>query len=422
MKIASNIADLLFEHECVVIPGLGGFITKNHPAEIHPVKHQFKPPHKEIVFNQHLRANDGMLLNYIAQKEALSYADAKKKMDRFVLRCIDEMEQGRRITFRNIGSIYYDGHKQIIFDADATQNYLADSFGLTGFVSPMIKREDFKQKLEHTIRQQRDEKQRKLHTDESPKSRSSKKRTKAEPVFKASRRPNRYKKQLLFVGFLLLFMLVGWSYMNINTVSRYYAAYSGWIPLFYASPNEFVANHADKIAIDRFVPAEKNETVTDLQQSLRTSEATLIPDVSSREEDDLTEENYTADDSYDEINAFENTDVADYTSIDDNEYEAVDPEPMPVEDETISAPEQTSPLASQQAGFYIIAGAFRDKENADKLINQLRSKGYEAVYAGQTNTGLWRIAFEAHQQRSAAIRRLAVIQNEENPGAWIFSF
>jgi cell division septation protein DedD len=136
----------------------------------------------------------------------------------------------------------------------------------------------------------------------------------------------------------------------------------------------------------------------------------------------LTEENYTADDSYDEINSFENNDVADYNSIDDSESEAVDPEPMPVEDETISAPEQTSPLASQQAGFYIIAGAFRDKENADKLINQLRSKGYEAVYAGQTNTGLWRIAFEAHQQRSAAIRRLAVIQNEENPGAWIFSF
>ncbi len=69
------------------------------------------------------------------------------------------------------------------FDADATQNYLADSFGLTGFVSPMIKREDFKQKLEHTIRQQRDEKQRKLHTNPTPKSRTRNTGTKTEPVF-----------------------------------------------------------------------------------------------------------------------------------------------------------------------------------------------------------------------------------------------
>ncbi len=422
MKIASSIADLLFEHECVVIPGLGGFITKNHPAEIHSVKHQFKPPHKEIVFNQHLRANDGMLLNYIAQKEALTYADAKKKMDRFVLRCIDEMDQGRRITFRNIGSIYFDSHKQVIFDADATQNYLADSFGLTGFVSPMIKREDFKQKLEQTIRQQRDEKQRKLHTDPIPKSRTSNKRTKAEPVFKASRRPNRYKKQFLFVAFLLVFMLVGWSYMNINTVSKYYAAYSGWIPVFYASPNEFVANHADKIAIDRFIPAEKNETVADLQQSLRTSEATLIPDVSLQEAESFDEESFTEEESFSENNSFENTDAAEFETAADAEYETVVAEPLPVEVKAVTITAEATPVTTQQAGFYIIAGAFREKENADKLISQLRSKGFEAVYAGQTNTGLWRIAFEAHQQRSAAIRRLAVIQNEENPGAWIFSF
>jgi len=422
MKIASSIADLLFEHECVVIPGLGGFITKNHPAEIHAIKHQFKPPHKEIVFNQHLRANDGMLLNYIAQKEALSYADAKKKMDRFVLRCLDEMEQGRRITFRSIGSIYFDSHKQVVFDADATQNYLADSFGLTGFVSPMIMREDFKQKLEQTIRQQREEKQRKLHTDPVVKSKAPKSNTKAEPVFKASRRPNRYKKQIFFVTILLLFMLVGWSYMNINTVSRYYEAYSGWVPFFYASPNEFVAKHADKIALDRYIPVEKNETVANLQKSLRTSEATLIPDVSSQEADNIEEENYAEEENFNETNSFEENTAPANTAADDYEVEVVVTEPLPAEEDAVTVIPKTTPVTTQQAGFFIIAGAFRDKDNADKLIGQLRGKGFEAVYAGQTNTGLWRIAFEAHQQRSAAIRRLAVIQNEENPGAWIFSF
>lgn len=422
MKIASSIADLLFEHECVVIPGLGGFITKNHPASIHPVKHQFKPPHKEVVFNQHLRANDGMLLNHIAQKEALTYADAKKKMDRFVLRCLEEMEKGRRINFRSIGSIYFDSHKQIVFDVDAAQNYLADSFGLTGFVSPMIKREDFKQKLEQSIRQQREEKQRKLHTKETPKSKAPKSRTKSETVFKASRRPNRYKRQVVFLAVLLFFMLVGWSYMNIHTVSRYYDAYSGWIPFFYASPNEFVASHADKIAIDRYIPGKENKAVDEIQQNLISNEAALIPAAVPQKTLKTEEDSFMEDDSYMEIESdkdiFEEDNLASKTvAVEDFVAEA-----RATEEKAIISAAETTPVATQQTGFFIIAGAFREKDNAENLISQLRSKGFEASYAGQTNTGLWRVAFEAHQQRSTALRRLTVIKNEENPGAWIFSF
>ncbi len=436
MKIAYYIADLLFEHECIVIPGLGGFISKEHPASVHPVKHQFKPPYKEIVFNPHLRANDGMLLNFIAQQEQLSYGDAKQKLDRFVLKCLEELGNGRRITFRNIGFIQYDEHRQIIFQADENQNYLGSSFGLSGFVSPAIKREGFQERLEKTIQQQREEKQRPI-TNTEPKAVNSrtagfKKIDTKKTVVKASARPNRYKKQLAFIGILVLLLLIGWGYMNKPTFDRYYDAYAGWIPLFYASPNEYVAHHLDKIPVDRIINTETNispevATASVIPQPIKAednlslsesyAEPIIVNPTEAQLEDDYTNENSIEQPvkESDQISTHDSEPITEESMID------TAPESYHSTVEVSSSASVSQNLPQQEYHYFIIAGAFRDKGNADKLVNQLRQKGFNAMYAGQTNSGLWRIAFEAFADRSTALRRLDAIKQEENSGAWLFS-
>ena len=436
MKIAYYIADLLFEHECIVIPGLGGFISKEHPASVHPVKHQFKPPYKEIVFNPHLRANDGMLLNFIAQQEQLSYGDAKHKLDRFVLKCLEELGNGRRITFRNIGFIQYDEHRQIIFQADENQNYLGSSFGLTGFVSPAIKREGFQERLEKTIQQQREEKQRPITSAEAgavnPKPAGLKKIDTKKTVVRASARPNRYKKQFAFIGILVVLLLIGWGYMNKPTVDRYYDAYAGWIPLFYASPNEYVAHHLDKIPVDRIINTESNgrsEVATasvipqpvKAEDNLSLSESYSDPIIVNPTESQV-DEVINTDDRTDEPVMETDQYVSDETEavVEDDAVEATpEADDSPVESATAGIASQNLP--PQEYHYFIIAGAFRDKGNADKLINQLRQKGFNAMYAGQTNSGLWRIAFEAYADRPTALIRLDAIKQEESSGAWLFS-
>ena len=436
MKIAYYIADLLFEHECIVIPGLGGFISKEHPASVHPVKHQFKPPYKEIVFNPHLRANDGMLLNFIAQQEQLSYGDAKQKLDRFVLKCLEELGNGRRITFRNIGFIQYDEHRQIIFQADENQNYLGSSFGLTGFVSPAIKREGFQERLEKTIQQQREEKQRPITSAEAgavnPKPAGLKKIDTKKTVVRASARPNRYKKQFAFIGILVVLLLIGWGYMNKPTVDRYYDAYAGWIPLFYASPNEYVAHHLDKIPVDRIINTESNgrsEVATasvipqpvKAEDNLSLSESYSDPIIVNPTESQV-DEVINTDDRTDEPVMETDQYVSDETEavVEDDAVEATpEADDSPVESATAGIASQNLP--PQEYHYFIIAGAFRDKGNADKLINQLRQKGFNAMYAGQTNSGLWRIAFEAYADRPTALIRLDAIKQEESSGAWLFS-
>ena len=69
MKIAKYVGDLLYDYECVVIPGLGGFISEDSSVSINEVTHNFSPPFRNVHFNIHLRANDGLLVNHVAQQD-----------------------------------------------------------------------------------------------------------------------------------------------------------------------------------------------------------------------------------------------------------------------------------------------------------------------------------------------------------------
>ena len=50
MKMETYISELLYRHDCVILPGLGGFITNYRSAQIHPVSHTLRPPSKSISF------------------------------------------------------------------------------------------------------------------------------------------------------------------------------------------------------------------------------------------------------------------------------------------------------------------------------------------------------------------------------------
>ena len=122
MKISKYISDLLFQYECVVIPDFGGFITKEIPAEINPVQHNFSPPSKEIVFNIHLKTNDGLLVNHIAHSENISYNESKSRIENFARKCRVELINGKRINFQNVGFLFLNDNDEIVFRQDVKNN------------------------------------------------------------------------------------------------------------------------------------------------------------------------------------------------------------------------------------------------------------------------------------------------------------
>ncbi len=139
MTIATYIHDLLYRHDCVIVPNFGGFITNTIGAKIHEVTHTFYPPTKQISFNAHLRHNDGLLVNYIAKAENISFGEASEKITKVVTNWKKEI-QSDAVFLDKIGQLLLNEKKQFVFEPSKDINYLTSSFGLSSFNTPTVQR------------------------------------------------------------------------------------------------------------------------------------------------------------------------------------------------------------------------------------------------------------------------------------------
>jgi len=152
MNLEKHISELLFEHDCVIVPDFGGFVCNYSAASIHSSKHTFQPPFKKISFNQNLKNNDGLLANHVSQTDAVSYADANHLISEYVKNLNNELLSQKRFDFKNIGTFCIGEEDTLLFEQDLSVNYLQESFGLSSFYSPIIKREAIERKLERKLK------------------------------------------------------------------------------------------------------------------------------------------------------------------------------------------------------------------------------------------------------------------------------
>lgn len=128
-RFIEYISDLLFLHDCVIIPEFGGFICNYKCAYIDEDSGMILPPTKEIAFNRSLKHNDGLLVNWVASKEKISYDKATKQVELFAEELKVKLNQHHRIAFGDIGVFYTDRRFNIIFE-NGENNFLADAFGM----------------------------------------------------------------------------------------------------------------------------------------------------------------------------------------------------------------------------------------------------------------------------------------------------
>ena len=129
MKISLHIYSLLKNHDCVIIPNFGAFVCRNISAKISPDKSKIYPPNKELSFNRSLIKNDGLLINYISEKENLSYKKAEKRLTGWVNENLKKLEDKEVVEILNIGALNLRDSKFIFFP-DRNSIILKSSFGL----------------------------------------------------------------------------------------------------------------------------------------------------------------------------------------------------------------------------------------------------------------------------------------------------
>jgi len=145
MTIAKYINDLLYRYDCVIVPNFGGFITNRIGAKVNPFTNNFYPPTKQISFNAHLKQNDGLLLNYIASVENISFEKAIIKINEAVSSW-EETLKNKQVVFDNIGNISLNENSQLIFEPKKNHNFLTNSFGLSVVSSPKINNKEIPNK------------------------------------------------------------------------------------------------------------------------------------------------------------------------------------------------------------------------------------------------------------------------------------
>ena len=145
MTIAKYINDLLYRYDCVIVPNFGGFITNRIGAKVNPFTNNFYPPTKQISFNAHLKQNDGLLLNYIASVENISFEKAIIKINEAVSSW-EETLKNKQVVFDNIGNISLNENSQLIFEPKKNHNFLTYSFGLSVVSSPKINNKEIPNK------------------------------------------------------------------------------------------------------------------------------------------------------------------------------------------------------------------------------------------------------------------------------------
>ena len=129
IDIAACVGELLYEHESVIIPQLGGFMASYRAASIDHVQGVLQPPSKGLNFNDNLVVNDGRLVEYVAKKYSLDRSSAEEEIQKFVEQTKLSLHQREIVNFPGVGRLYLDFEKKHKFLQDQN-NFNTDSFGL----------------------------------------------------------------------------------------------------------------------------------------------------------------------------------------------------------------------------------------------------------------------------------------------------
>ncbi len=148
MLISQYISDLLYRHDCVVIPGYGALLSRRVPAQHFESSHTIYPPKKGLSFNAQIQQNDGLLAQYVASVEKIPYADAVQQIRNYVRFLDSEIDKKGQVTIHKVGRFTRNEEQSLQFTPMYVVNYLPEAFGLTAHETFAVDRAVIEQPLE----------------------------------------------------------------------------------------------------------------------------------------------------------------------------------------------------------------------------------------------------------------------------------
>lgn len=140
LQIGPHIKELLLHYDCVIVPGIGGFIASEIPARYDRNSQRFMPPSKAISFNVNLSHNDGLICQSIMRSKDVNYQKANDILKEEALLIREKMKLGA-FLIDEVGELYLNEHGKVSFLPITGISLSKSGFGLMSFYFPELKTE-----------------------------------------------------------------------------------------------------------------------------------------------------------------------------------------------------------------------------------------------------------------------------------------
>ena len=122
---------LLYQYDCVVVPELGAFLTHYQPASFTEATGQYLPPRKRVAFNEALRLDDGILINYIMLHESVTRDVAQRQISQFVSSMRQQVTAQGRFDLESIGAFSQNDENRLQFEPSLRHNFFDEAYGMS---------------------------------------------------------------------------------------------------------------------------------------------------------------------------------------------------------------------------------------------------------------------------------------------------
>ena len=125
-----HIEILLLDHDCVVVPQIGGFVTCNVPAKYVEEENLFLPPIRTVGFNERLKADDGLLARSYVEAYGCSDAEARAMLGEQIRDLQQELWETGTYDLGSIGVLTLDERNNMEFSPCQAGTVCPDYYGL----------------------------------------------------------------------------------------------------------------------------------------------------------------------------------------------------------------------------------------------------------------------------------------------------
>lgn len=113
-QLISHIEFLLHEHNCVIVPDLGGFVVNSIPSRRDGIS-AFDAPSCELVFNRDLSHNDGLLAQSYMQSDNLTFDAASRKIEQAVRELKEQLREKKHVELGKLGAFTMNDDKRFVY-------------------------------------------------------------------------------------------------------------------------------------------------------------------------------------------------------------------------------------------------------------------------------------------------------------------